>query len=53
MQRRGKYDPYTGGKKSTETASEEAQTLDLLSKGIKSVILYMFKELKKKACLKN
>lgn len=31
---------------SVETASEEAQILDLVHKDIKSVILFMFKELK-------
>ena len=40
MQRNEKYNPYMveGGGESTEPNSEQAQTLDLLSKDIKSVI---------------
>lgn len=39
---------HTNGKKqSIETASEEAQILELVDKDFKSAILFMFKELEK------
>lgn len=45
---------HTQGKKEQliETVPEETHTLDLLDKDFKSMILYMFRELKE-PCLKN
>lgn len=48
MQRKKKFVPYTGKQKSVKrNILQEAQTLDLLNKDFKSVIINMFKELKK------
>lgn len=43
-EKKGKYGPYMGGR-SIKTVPEEAQTLDLLDKGIKPAMINMLKKI--------
>ena len=50
MQRKGKYDPYTGKTSVIETVLKKTQMLNLLGKDFKAAIINTFKEQKETMC---